>query len=118
MLQGDSISLAGSDVLDVRGGLGGTGPGGGGSSAGGGAGGGGGRINLFVGPGSYNIPGTFDLAGGGPGGAGAGFGAAGELGIFVTVPEPSSLILLATALPVAAYALRRRKRGQEPAEDA
>jgi hypothetical protein len=32
------------------------------------------------------------------------------------VPEPSSLVLLATALPMVAYVLRRRKPAHEPAE--
>jgi DNA-binding beta-propeller fold protein YncE len=37
---------------------------------------------------------------------------------FSPVAEPSSLVLLAMALPVVVYALRRRKPGQEPAENA
>jgi hypothetical protein len=102
-LHADSVSLAGFvglALLDVSGGSSiGLIPG----SAGGG--GGGGRILILAN--SYTATGqVFDLANGG----GVGFAGAGVLTIGALVPEPSSLVLLATVLPMVAYAWRRRAR--------
>jgi hypothetical protein len=61
---------------------------------------------------AYNNTGTFGLTGGlgGIGGVFNGNGSNGGDGVLtVILPEPSSLVLLATALPMVAYALRRRK---------
>jgi hypothetical protein len=65
-------------------------------AAAGGFGGFGGRILILAN--SYSNSGTFNLAGVGGGGA----------GVLTIVPEPSSLVLLAMALPVGACAWRRR----------
>jgi hypothetical protein len=99
-LHAASVSLAGSNVLNVSGGDGGSGVG-----LGGAGGGGGGRILILTE--LYKNTGTFNLAGGGGGG--------GAAGVLTITPEPSGLILLAMALPAAAYALRGRKPGSEQA---
>jgi hypothetical protein len=97
-LHADSVGLAGSGVLDVGGGFGS-------------GGGGGGRILILAN--SYNNSGTFDLAGG----SGNVVGSNGGPGVLTTgaLPEPSSLLLLATALPIVAYTLRRRSSARSRA---
>jgi hypothetical protein len=106
-LHANSVSLIGSsssDLLDVSGGYGGSLFGG--SYAGGG---GGGRILILANSYSASGPRLFNLAGGSGGSVPPGQGFGGVLTISI-VPEPSSLVLLATALPAVAYALRRRAR--------
>lgn len=103
VLNADSVSLSGSDVLNVSGGGGGFVLGGGG---------GGGRI--LIATSSYSNSDTiFNLSGGGANTyAGAYPGATGLQTLDVLPsPEPSTAVLLATALPlVAAYAVWRRRR--------
>ena len=122
LLDGDGVTLTG--LLSAHGGDGDAGGGyslgKGGGSVGGGGGGGGGEVVFDPRPGVFaDIGGTIDVSGGTGGSGGFGpDGTAGGAGVVNVVPEPSSLILLAMAVPAVGYALRRRKPGQEPARNA
>jgi hypothetical protein len=101
-----------SGVLSAAGGDGGPGgsyPGPSSTVFAGGGGGGGGQVTILSGSGGFDAlsGSTVDVAGGSGGGGDAVAGAAGVIDIS-SLPEPSSLVLLATALPAAAYARRRR----------
>jgi hypothetical protein len=105
-LHAESVNLSGIDALSVNGGNGVYG------------GGGGGGLILVEASSSYTSSGTdvFNLA---PGGGSANHyqePGAGVLTLDVaTVPEPSSIVVLATAIPIAAAYLWRRRRRATPA---
>jgi hypothetical protein len=104
-LHADSVSLIGQDVLDVSGGNGG-GP----VSQYGDYGGGGGGGQILILSNSLNLSGgnqEYNL-GGGNGGSPGTFS-------MQLVPEPSSIVLLISALPVAAYICRQRRVGSRAA---
>jgi hypothetical protein len=89
-LHADSVSLAGSNVLDVSGGAVFRGPPGGG------------RILILAN--AYSNSGSFNLAGG------DGFNAGGA-GVLTIIPEPSSLVLVGTgAVALLGTAARRRAK--------
>jgi hypothetical protein len=101
-LHAESVSLSGIDALSVNGGDGFIHAGGGG----------GGRI-LVEASSSYSSSGSdvFNLAPGTGTGDNYGQPGAGVLTLDVpTVPEPSSIVVLATAIPIAAAHLWRRRR--------